>query len=273
MSHTAQVNGLRMAYDDTGPAGAPVVLLVHGFPLGRWMWDAQRDAVVAAGYRLIAPDLRGFGDTDATPPPYSMDGYADDLAALLDTLGVARVVLGGLSMGGYVAFAFWRRHASRVGALLLADTRHTPDTPEARQNRYRAIEQVRHAGVRSFTDTFTAGLVGATTKAENPALLDAVRARAAAVPANGVIGALGALAERPDSTPTLATITVPTLILVGAEDTLAPPSVHEEMGAAIAGSRVVTVPAAGHLSPMEAPAAFNTALGDFLAGVRIEMAG
>lgn len=272
MMRATQVNGLRMAYDDVGPPDSPVVLLVHGLPLGRWMWTAQHDAVTAAGYRLIAPDLRGFGDTNATPPPYSMDMYADDLAALLDHLAVGRVVLGGLSMGGYVAFAFWRRYPARVGALLLADTRHTPDTPEAQQNRYRAIEQVRSEGVRSFTDSFAVGLLGAATKADNPALLAQIRERAAGNSADGLTGALEALATRPDSTPTLATITVPTLIIVGAEDMLTPPALHEEMGAVIAGSRVVTLAGAGHVSSMEAPAAFNAAFGDFLANARIEMA-
>lgn len=272
MMRTAQVNGIQMAWDDVGPPDAPAVLLIHGFPLGRWMWEAQHDAVTAAGYRLIVPDLRGFGDTAATPPPYSMDGYADDLAALLDHLGVRRVVLGGLSMGGYVLFAFWRRHADRVAALLLADTRPTPDAPEAQQNRHRAIEEVQRAGVSSFTDGFTVGLLGAAAKADNPALLGTLQERAAANSAEGVMGALAALAARPDSTPTLATITAPTLIVVGAEDAVTPPAVHQEMGRAIAGSRVVTLPGAGHLSPMEAPALFNAAFGEFLTGARIEMA-
>ncbi len=272
MRQTAHVNGVDMVYEDIGPTDAPAVLLTHGFPLGRWMWDAQRETILAAGYRGILPDLRGLGETPATPPPYSMDRYADDLAALLDHLSVERVVLGGLSMGGYIAFAFWRRYHSRVAALLLADTRHTPDTPEARQNRYRAIEGVRADGVRSFSDNFAVGLLGATTKAENPAFLAALRERIATNPADGVVGALAALAERPDSTPTLPTIDVPTLVLVGAEDGLTPPAVHAEMHAAIAGSRLVVIPAAGHMSPMEAPPAFNAAFGDFLNEIRIETA-
>ena len=269
MRQTAQFNGIDMAYEDIGAPDAPAVLLAHGFPLGRWMWDAQRETILAAGFRGILPDLRGLGETPAAPPT-SMDRYADDLAALLDHLRVGRVVLGGLSMGDYVAFAFWRRHRRRVAALLLADTRHTPDTPEARQNRARGIEQVRADGVRSFTDAFAVGLLGATTKADNPALLDALRERTAANPAEGVIGALAAMAERPDSTPTLATIDVPTLVMVGEEDGLTPPALHAEMAAAIPDSRLVVIPAAGHMSPLEAPAAFNAAFGDFLNESRIE---
>ncbi len=272
MARTARVNGIEMAYEDIGQPEAPVVVLVHGFPLGRWMWDAQHDAIVSAGYRGILPDLRGLGESTAAAP-YSMDQYADDLAALLDHLDIRRVVLGGLSMGGYVAFAFWRRYGRRVRALLLADTRHTADTAEARQNRFRAIEQVRRDGVQSFTDAFADGLLGPTTKAENPVLLDALRRRMAANSVDGVVGALGALAERADSTATLPSIRVPTLVMVGAEDSLAPPAVHEEMRAAIPGSRLVVVPGAGHVSPMEAPSAFNDAFRDFLNDSRIETAG
>src|SRR5579864_5440274 len=123
------VNGIRLAYSDTG-AGSPVALLVHGFPLNRSMWDPQIGRLRAAGLRVIAPDLRGFGASESGPPgPLSMDQHADDLAALLSALGVSEpVVYVGLSMGGYVGFAFWRRHPERVRAFVLADTRAAPDT-------------------------------------------------------------------------------------------------------------------------------------------------
>jgi len=143
MRNTATINGASLVYDDIGPGDGPALLLVHGYPLNRAMWRAQRDALVGLGWRGILPDLRGFGDSQATPPPYSMDLFADDLAALLDHLGLERVALGGLSMGGYIAFAFWRRHAARVRALVLADTQAALDTAEARAGRLKATDEVR----------------------------------------------------------------------------------------------------------------------------------
>jgi pimeloyl-ACP methyl ester carboxylesterase len=140
MRNTATINGASLVYDDIGPGDGPALLLVHGYPLNRAMWRAQRDALVGLGWRGILPDLRGFGDSQATPPPYSMDLFADDLAALLDHLGLERVALGGLSMGGYIAFAFWRRHAARVRALVLADTQAALDTAEARAGRLASLE-------------------------------------------------------------------------------------------------------------------------------------
>src|ERR1051326_3454017 len=138
-----ELNGIRLAYSDSG-SGEQVALLVHGFPLNRSMWDPQVGQLRAAGMRVIAPDLRGFGASEAGPPgPLTMDQHADDLAVLLDALGVARpVVFVGLSMGGYVGFAFWRRHRVRIRALALLDTRAAPDSPQAQADRHRLAAEV-----------------------------------------------------------------------------------------------------------------------------------
>lgn len=264
MHNTVTVNGVRLVYDDIGPGDAPGILLVHGYPLSRAMWRAQHDALVDLGWRGILPDLRGYGESQATPPPYSMDLFADDLAALLDHLGLERVVLGGLSMGGYIAFAFWRRHAARVRALVLADTQAAPDTAEARAGRLKALAETQAGRFEAVADGLLPRVLGRSTQANNPALVAEVRRMMLATPTDGVLGSLVALANRPDSTPTLAAIHAPTLLVCGAEDVITPPTAHEAMCDDITGSRLVVIPGAGHMSPLEAPDAFNAALREFL---------
>ena len=264
MHNTVTVNGVRLVYDDIGPGDAPGILLVHGYPLSRAMWRAQHDALVDLGWRGILPDLRGYGESQATPPPYSMDLFADDLAALLDHLGLERVALGGLSMGGYIAFAFWRRHAARVRALVLADTQAALDTAEARAGRLKATDEVRGGRFEAVVDRLLPRVLGYSTQANNPALAAEVRRMMLATPTDGVLRSLAALADRPDSTPTLATIDAPTLVIGGAEDVITPPVAHEAIRDGIVGSRLVVIPGAGHMSPLEAPDAFNAALREFL---------
>ena len=193
-----------------------------------------------------------------------MDGYADAIAAMLDAAGVATAVIGGLSMGGYVVFAFWRRHAQRVRALMLMDTRGPGDSEEARAKRRDVIATVTREGAGDLVPTLIGQQLGPTTRSANPALVAQVEVMLRRAPASGVIGAATAMMDRIDSTPTLESITVPTLVLVGEEDTLTPVSDALVMSSAIRGSRLVTVPAAGHLAPLEQPAVVNAAIAEFL---------
>jgi 3-oxoadipate enol-lactonase len=261
----ATVKGNPLSYDDVG-AGTPIVFL-HAFPLDRSMWAPQVGALVRQA-RCIAPDLRGFGGS-APAPPNSVDGYADDVAALLDTLAIAPAVVVGLSMGGYIAFAFWRRHRPKVRALVLADTRAGADSDEAREKRRRLIEVARGRGSRAVAELQIDSIVGATTRQRRPDIVETVRAMMGAAPVEGIVGALEAMMARPDSTPTLATIDVPTLVLVGDEDTLTPPREAESMHAQIRGSRLETVSRAGHICNLERPAAFNHVLSEFVEGVTL----
>jgi 3-oxoadipate enol-lactonase len=262
----APVNGINLSYDDVG-TGFPIVFL-HAFPLDRSMWAPQVGALVRHG-RCVAPDLRGFGAS--TPaPPYAMDQYADDVAALLDTLGVEPAVIVGLSMGAYIAFAFWRRHRARVRALVLADTRAGADTDEGRKKRRRLIDVARSRGSGAVAEMQIASMVGEATRQRRPDVVEAVRAMMAAAPVDGTVGALEAMIERPDSTPTLATIDVPTLIVVGDEDTLTPPSEAESMHERIRGSRLEVIAQAGHISNLERPAAFTHVVSEFVEGVAIK---
>lgn len=241
---------------DTG-RGDPWVLL-HSFPIDRRMWSAQREALAAAGRRVIALDLPGFGDAPrmGREPP-SMDGYADAVLASLDALGVDRVTLVGLSLGGYVALALAARAPHRLGALVLADTRAAPDGPEARAGRVINLGLVGAKGPGALIDKMLPNLLAPDAPAS---LRETVRGWAAGQPTEGVTDALRAMRDRADATPVLATLRCPTLLVVGARDAITPPSEHAAMAEAIAGSRVEVIEGAGHLSNLDRPAAFSEAL-------------
>ena len=254
-----------LAHDDAGRG--PALVLLHGFPHDRALWAPQRSAL-ARRARVIAPDLRGFGASAALgAPPVTMDGHADDVAALLDSLDVDRAVIGGLSMGGYIAFAFWRRHRRRVSALLLADTRAGADSDDGKEKRRALIAAARAEGARAVADAMMPGMIGKSTRAQRPELEREMRAICERAPVPGIVAALEAMIARPDSTGTLATIDVPVQIIVGAEDALTPVKESEAMHAAIAESRLEVIPRAGHVSNFERPSAFNHVVEEFLRSV------
>lgn len=261
MRSTARINGLQMVWDEFGARGTgSALLLVHGFPLNRSMWEPQCAALADAAF-IVAPDLRGHGETEAPPGPYDMETFADDLAALLDWVDLPRVVYCGLSLGGYIGFAFARRHSQRLAGLILADTRSGPDGDQRRAGREELASAVELAGSSALAvERLRPPLVAPETRRTRPDLLDRLGAMIAGTPATGLAGAARGIAARPDSVPTLGRITVPTLIVVGAEDELTPPAESEMMHAAIPGSRLEVLPGAGHLSNLERPAAFNAAV-------------
>jgi pimeloyl-ACP methyl ester carboxylesterase len=251
---------------ETGPSdGLPVVLL-HAFPLGAAMWEPQLPAL--AGARVLAPDLRGFAgsaDTDATP---TVERWVDDVRELLDARGIDRAVLCGLSLGGYVALRFAERHPERLAGLVLADTKSEADGDEAKVKRAAGIRLVREKGVDAFAASFLPGALGATTHAEAPAVVARVRELIRANTPRAIAEALLALAARTDTTARLPEIRCKTLVLVGEEDGLTPPQAARSLAEQIPNARLVVLPRAGHLSNLENPAAFNEALGGFVAGLR-----
>ena len=251
---------IRIAYDDVG-SGLPLVLL-HPFPLDRGYWAPQLGSLVSR-CRCIAPDTRGFGETAPTPP-YSMDRYADDVICLLDSLEIDRAVVGGLSMGGYIAFALWRRHPQRVRALILADTRAGADSEEGREKRRALIELARTKGTEAVAEAQLPGLVGKRTREKHPAVGEALRRMIERASVGGITGALEAMMARPDSTELLQTISVPTLIIAGDDDVLTPPKEARAMHDAIPRSRLEIIAGAGHVSSFERAAAFNHVVGEFL---------
>lgn len=239
------------------------LVLLHAFPLSARMWEPQRP-IARKGWRIIAPELRQFGDGSSEPPASSMDDYAGDVIDLLDELRVDNAVIGGLSMGGYVAFALLKTAPRYVRGLLLADTRPQADTPEGVEGRRRMLALVREKGAAAIAAEMLPKLLGASTLDARPDLAEQVRALIERNSVDAIAGAIAALMTRPDSSPLLSTIHVPTLVVVGEEDTLTPPALSEGMHTAIAGSELAIIPSAGHLTNLEAPEAFNAAVEAFL---------
>jgi pimeloyl-ACP methyl ester carboxylesterase len=251
-----------IAYHDDGRGRA--LLLFHAFPLDRRMWDAQARAL-AGSARVVRMDARGFGESGPSDGPLTMEAIADDGALLLERLGIAVAAVGGCSMGGYAALAFARRHPGKMAGLYLQDTKASPDTDEARANRKALAARVLAEGSSVAADGMLPRLVGETTHRERPDVVALVRGTILGARPEAIAAALAGLAAREDSRPTLPTIRVPTLVVVGEEDELTPPAEAETMAAAIPGASLVRVPGAGHLANLEAPGAVNAALARFLA--------
>jgi pimeloyl-ACP methyl ester carboxylesterase len=250
--------GLSIFYHDEGQ-GEPL-LLIHGFPLSSDMWEPQRAALMHR-FRVVAPDLRGMGKSDVPTGDYSMAAYADDLIALLDELGIAQVIVCGMSMGGYIAFELLRRAPDRVSGLILIDTRATADDDTTKAKRRSLIDQVRSEGSRAAADTDT--MLTERTHREQPDLVEYVRRIMSAMPADGIVGALNAMIDRPDSTAMLSQIAVPTLVIVGSEDTLTPPALAQQMQAATPNAQLVVIEGAAHGSSLERPDDVNKAILDW----------
>jgi len=237
------------------------VLLLHAFPLSAEMWAGQIEALKAAGHTVIAPDLPGFGQAAGLAAP-SIEQFARHAMGALDRAHVSRAVVCGLSMGGYIAFRLLAAAPERVIGLVLCDTRADADSAEARQRRQTQIERIDREGMGWLASEMLPGLLSASATDQVKARARAIIATASAV---GVQGALRALADRPDSTPLLSQIKVPTAVIVGAADGLTTPAVARAMASEIHGAVVTELANAGHLSNLEAPVEFNTAL---LAAVR-----
>ncbi|HEX8456103.1 MAG TPA: alpha/beta fold hydrolase [Pyrinomonadaceae bacterium] len=258
----ARVRGIELAYDVAGAGGAPLVLL-HGFPFNRTLWREQVEALQDR-YRLITPDLRGHGETTATRETATMEAMAEDVAALLDELGVALAVVGGLSMGGYVALAFCRLFPQRVRALMLADTRAQADTDEARLAREETATRALDEGMHAIADAMLPKLLAPSTHAEHPEIAERVREMILKTDPRGAAAALRGMAVRRDQTQFLREIDRPVLVVVGSLDAITPPADSERMHREIRGSRLAVIEGAGHVSNMERAPEFNRALENFL---------
>jgi pimeloyl-ACP methyl ester carboxylesterase len=251
----ASVGGFALAYHDAGE-GLPLVM-VHGFPLDHSLWRHQLDAL-ASRCRVIAPDLRGYGESDAPPPPYRMRDFAEDLRALTDHLRLEQVILGGLSMGGYIALAFADRYPERLRGFALLATRADPDSAEGRRGRIETAARARQDGVAALADDLAARILG--DRPVDSEVAACLHRMILATSLDGLIGSLEAMAARPDTHPVLATLECPSLVVVGSEDHLTPPACAREMAAALRDVELVEVPAAGHLVVLERPEPVNAAL-------------
>lgn len=247
-------------YREAG-AGSDIVVLVHAFPLHSEMWEPQLSAL-AGRFRVIAPDQRGLGKSGPAPAVATMDLVAGDIVALLRQLGIRRACFAGLSMGGYVALALWRRAPELFRALALCDTKATPDTPEAKQGRETSAQNALEKGIGWVADDFAPKLLRPHA---DPAVDRRVREIITANDPAGVAAAQRGMAVRADSVPTLPLITCPTIAVRGAEDGLASEADLVRIAQTVKGARFVTIPAAGHLPNLENPSAFNATLSTFFA--------
>ncbi|MDQ3254930.1 MAG: alpha/beta fold hydrolase [Acidobacteriota bacterium] len=256
-----RVREIEMGYTEAG-RGTPVVLL-HGFPFNRSMWSEQLEALKGS-HRVIAPDLRGHGETTVTDDAATMEEMARDVAALLDELKIEHAAIGGLSMGGYVALAFCRLFPHRVRALILADTRAGADTEDLRRGREESAQRALSEGMEAIADQMLPKLLAPATLIDKPLIVERVRRMMTDTNPAGAAAALRGMAVRRDQKSFLPEISSPTLIVVGDEDAPTPPSEAEVLQRGIHGSRLVTINGAGHVSNIEQPAEFNSALTDFL---------
>jgi 3-oxoadipate enol-lactonase len=259
----ARVDGRTIRYLEAG-SGWPVVL-IHAFPLHADMWRPQLERV-PEGWRFIAPDMRGFGpDAIAQSDRPTLDCMADDVTLLLDGLGIDSAVIGGLSMGGYITLALYRRAPERFSSMILADTKAQKDTPEGLEGRRQMIELARTQGARAVADSMLPKLLGPSAVRRRPNLAATVRTMIEGASVPGIVGAIEAMMGRSDSRADLTHISCPTLVIVGEEDVPTPVSDAAEMQNHIARSRLVILPEAGRLSNLEAPDGFALAMSDFLA--------
>jgi 3-oxoadipate enol-lactonase len=257
------VNGIELAYDDVG--NGPAVLFLHGFPFNRSMWREQL-ALLSPAARVIAPDLRGHGETASSTisqEPVTMETMAADVVALMDALDISQATVCGLSMGGYVALALCRLFPARVSTLVLADTRAVADTEAGKQIREQQAQKALQEGMAAIADAMLPKLVAPVTVAKHPEVVARIREMILRTDPAGAAAAQRAMAQRLDHSEFLPQIKVPTLIICGELDQLTPLSESQMMHKLIAGSRLEIIEAAGHVSNLEQPEAFNRALTTF----------
>jgi pimeloyl-ACP methyl ester carboxylesterase len=255
----ATVNGVTIGYADTGPGPDDVLVLVHGHPFDRTMWRPQLEQ---DGWRVVAPDLRGYGESTVVPGTTPLSTFAEDIAALLDHLGVDRFVLGGLSMGGQIVLECQRLFPHRTRGLVLADTFAQAETPAGRRHRDEMADRLLREGMAGYAHEVLWKMV-----APGSAAADHVLGMMLAAPPEGAAAALRGRALRPDYTDLLGAITVPTLVVVGAKDEFTPIPDAEYLHTRIPGSTLAVIDGAAHLPNLERPADFDSALRDLLAAV------
>lgn len=252
-----------LRYAEYGVGGAGPVVLLHGFPLNRGMWDEVVPAL-ADRYHVIVPDLRGHGETEAPDGPYSVVEFANDVIALLDSLGHPKAAIVGLSMGGYISLQLLTRTPERLTACVLADTSGRADTEERKQARAAQAEVIRKDGLGAFANLVLPRMFSASAFTGRPDLVERFRQTITSQQPEAVVAALQALASRPEMLERLKTVEVPTLVLVGSEDAATTPQESHDLAAAIPDATLVVLPGAGHMSNWEDPEGFSRAVRTFL---------
>jgi pimeloyl-ACP methyl ester carboxylesterase len=242
----------------------PVLLLVHGYPLDHQMWRHQLDEF-SRDFRVIAPDLRGFGQSTITPGVVTMQRYADDMAALLEALGAREAVtFCGLSMGGYIAWEFALRHRSRLAKLILCDTKASADTPEGAAGRLASAQKVLAEGPQVIVDGMLAKLFAPQTAEQQADTVKSTRKIMLAAKPDGIAAALRGMAERTDMVGRLKSFDMPALVLCGEHDAIATVDEMQGIASNLPQATFAAIPNAGHMAPLENPTAVNAAMRRFL---------
>lgn len=254
-----------LTYSEYGVGGHGPVVLLHGFPLNRTMWDELATAL-AKTFHVIVPDLRGHGETDAPPGPYQMSDHAADVLALLDRLGHARAAIVGLSMGGYIVLQLMATAPERLISVVLADTMGRADPPERKQARAAQADSIRTEGLKAFAEQVLPRMFAPSAPKECPALIERFRQIILSQRPQAVIAALQGLADRPDMIDALKSVQLPTLVLVGAEDQATTPDHARELASTIPNAALIVLTGAGHMSNWENTEGFNRAVLTFLEG-------
>ncbi|MFN8178836.1 MAG: alpha/beta fold hydrolase [bacterium] len=245
-----------------GEGNEPLVL-IHGFPFDHTMWEPQIRAL-RRDAKILAPDLLGLGRSELPAPLLSLDDYADDILAWMDEAGIHRATIAGLSMGGYIAFALWRRARERVAALALLDTKAEADAEDGKRARLETRKAIGSRGMSEIVEGMLEKALGKTTRRARLEVVEKVRRMILATSPEGAMAAVDAMRERPDSVQDLAGIDVPAVVLVGEDDELTPPSFARTMAERIPNAKLVTIPGAGHVSSLEAPDKVTAVLRELL---------
>lgn len=260
-NHVKNNSDFVIAYDDIG-AGAPIIFL-HGFPFNKSMWESQYHSLKQS-FRVIAPDIRGFGYSKDDSSELSIELFADDMIALMEELKLEKVTICGLSMGGYIALNAIQRYPERFNALILCDTQCNSDTDEGKAKRYKSIEDIKANGITEFTEGFLKNVFHAETQSNKPELVAGLKNMMLSNSEHAFINGLKALAERKETCSKLDQIRVPTLIICGSDDSLTPVSKSQYLHEHIKDSQLRIIQNAGHISNMEQPEEFNKIIIDFL---------
>ncbi len=259
------VNGFDLSYDDVGKGKVPIIFL-HGFPFDKSTWELQLE-FLKFKYRLIACDIRGFGQSKDEDSPLSIDLFGDDLIAFMDELDISKAIVCGLSMGGYIALNVEKRFPERVEALILCDTQCIPDSPEVKKKRYQTIEEIESNGVAEFNEGFIKKVFHKDSFTNNKEVVEQLKTVVSANSQHIIVQGLVALAEREETCSSLKDIAIPTLIICGREDEVTPLAQSESMNSAIRGSVLNVIENVGHVSNLEHPHEFAKHISDFLSGL------
>lgn len=256
---------MNISFNEFG-SGQPVVLL-HAFPLSKKMWTPQIEALANEGFRVITPDLRGFGDTESFADINQMEEMAKDVKDLLDILKIEKAIVGGLSMGGYVVFNFYRLFPHKTAALIFADTSPDPDSPEKQETRKGLIDQIEKSGSQALIDQMLSGLLSRATKETKPEIVEEIEKMFLETKPKGAIAALRGMAARKNHNDLLADISVPVLLIFGKDDTVTAPATGAKLHSEIPHAKLSVLEQAGHYSNLEQSELFNDALTTFCRSV------